>query len=339
MKHLLTLVAIVLIAGCSQPKAPSSALLPSAEAAEILPAPELPKFKLHKITLAVTRPEDLKVKVGSQVSAGQIIADQEMERARLNQKKNEIMLAINRLNQQIITPPQRPMEPLKPKSVPPLKGLGDISYQQHEAGVEKAKKKAEAATSLLSLKQRQLDYLKGVEGIDPAIIEHELAQVSQLESGVKDASIEIDLNQGKLLAAKQERQEKEYQYSLDVARRIEEANTAQSFYQRQVAENMIAFQRQSSEYEKEVRERDYRITQLSLQLSGIDDSINKLSTIRSPYEGTVKRAKFTTQTDNKLNVELSIVVPVGSDGATAPSSGSSNSAIDNSESTDTTGTD
>jgi len=332
MKYLL-IISLLFLTACQETK-PVSLLGNKAMASEIIEAPDLPKFRLHKITLAVDKPDDLKVKQGSAVSEGQVIADQEDERDRLLQRKAELMLAVARLEKQLITEPQRPLEPLKPKPVPALSGLGDVSYQQFDAAIEKAKKEVERATAELDLKNREIDFIKGVEGIDPAIIEHELAAVAQLKAKVKDAAIEVNLTEGKLLTAKQERQQKEYQHSLDAAKRIEEANTAQSFYQRQVAENLIAFQRQSADYEKELRERDYRTTQTKLQLSGIDDNISKLSTIRSPYSGTVKRVKFINQTGNKLNIELSIVIPVGDSSAPASAS-SSNSAIDSNKTTDT----
>jgi len=318
MRKLILLIALIITA-CSQETKPVSLLSENKAVAEIIATPALPKNKLHKISLSVDSPTDLKIKAGSIVSAGQIIADQDAERDRLNQKKAELNLAIDRLKKQIITRPQKPLEPVPPKPVPPLKPLGEISYQQHEATIEKAKKELERSQAELGLKDRQIDYIKGVEGIDPAIIEHELAASAQLEAKAKDAAIEVNLAEGKLITARQERQQKEYQHSLDVAKRIEEANTAQSFYQRQVAENLIAYQRQSADYEKEQRERDYRLTQTALQLSAIDDSIAKLSTIRSPYEGTVRRVKFTGQVDNKLGVDISILVPISGDRPTTAS--------------------
>lgn len=321
MRKILLLLTLIITA-CNQETKPVSLLTENKATAEIVAAPALPKNKLHKISLSLDSPTDLKIKAGSVVSAGQIIADQESERDRLEVKKAELNLAIDRLKKQIITRPQKPLEPLAPKPVPPLKQLGDISYQQYEAAIEKAKKELERSAAELALKDRQIDYIKGVEGIDPAIIEHELAASTQLEAKAKDAAIEVNLAEGKLLTAKQERQQKEYQHSLDAAKRIEEANTAQSFYQRQVAENLIAYQRQSSDYEKEQRERDYRLTQTALQLSAIDDSISKLSVIRSPYEGTVRRVKFTGQIDNKLGVDISIVVSVDVD---RPNSGNAES--------------
>lgn len=323
MKRLLIL-SLILLSACQQETQRGALLAENkAMATEIIAAPQLLKTKLHKISLQVTEPNDLKVKAGSTIAAGQIIADQEGERDRLEAKKAELTLAIERLKNQLITKPQKPLEPLAPKPVPPLKQLGDISYQQYEATIEKAKKELDRAAAQLALKDRQIDYIKGIEGIDPAIIEHELAASTQLEAKAKDGAIEINLAEGKLITARQERQQKEYQHSLDVAKRIEEANTAQSFYQRQVAENLIAYQRQSSDYEKEQRERDYRLTQTALQLSAIDDSISKLSVIRSPYEGTVRRVKFVGQVDNKLGVDITILVNLDSSDRPPATSGNS----------------
>lgn len=335
MKYLL-IISLLLLTACQQETKPVSLLAENkALAADIIAAPQLPKTKLHKISLSIDEPSDLKIKVNSTVSAGQVIADQEGERARLNQKKQELNLSLKRLENQIITRPEKPLEPIPPKAVPPLKPLGDISYQQYEAAIKKAKKEGERAMAELNLKQRQLDYLKGVEGLDPAILEHEINAIAQYEAKAKDAAIEVSLAEGKLITAKQERQQKEYQHSLDVARRIEEANTAQSFYQRQVAENLIAYQRQSADYEKEQRERDYRLTQTRLQLSAIDDSISKLAVIRSPYDGTVRRVKFTGQIDNKLGVDISLVVPIGDD---RPATNSGTSAATRTIDSSTAGT-
>lgn len=328
MKYLL-LISLIFLTACSQETKPVALLAENkAMATDIIPAPQLPKTKLHKISLQIIEPSDLKIKAGSVVSAGQVIADQEGERDRLEAKKAELNLAIERLKNQLITKPQKPLEPLPPKPVPPLKQLGDISYQQYEAAIEKAKKELDRSQAELSLKQRQIDYIKGIEGIDPAIIEHELAASAQLEAKAKDAAIEVNLAEGKLITARQDRQQKEYQHSLDAAKRIEEANTAQSFYQRQVAENLIAYQRQSADYEKEQRERDYRLTQTSLQLSSVDDNIAKLTTIRSPYEGTVRRVKFTGQVDNKLGVDITIVVPIDGDRPPTANTNSTPSSID-----------
>ncbi|MEG4329376.1 hypothetical protein, partial [Microcoleus sp. herbarium5] len=81
MKYLL-IISLLLLTACQETKPVSLLTENKALASEIIAAPALPKTKLHKISLAVTEPSDLKIKAGSVVSAGQIIADQEREKAR-----------------------------------------------------------------------------------------------------------------------------------------------------------------------------------------------------------------------------------------------------------------
>lgn len=264
--------------------------------------------KLHKMTLEISEPNDLKVKVGDAVSAAQIIADQDQERKRLTLKKEELRLAIARVESQKISPPQKSIDPEKPKEVPALEQLPPFSTAEYEAAISKAELELKRAQNTLDLKQRQIDYLKGLSGIDPAVLEHESTQLNEIQTKLEVAQSELDLANGKSETAKNKRKQEEYQHSLNVARRVEEANQAQSFYQRQLAENQINYQRQLSAYEKEVRERDYQLTQLKLQSSSIDDKLAQLAVIRSPYAGQVRRIKFTGQTGNKLNVELSLII-------------------------------
>lgn len=264
--------------------------------------------RIHKINLEVSEPSDLKVKVGDAVSAAQIIADQDQERKRLTLKKEELRLAIARVESQKISPPQKSIDPDKPKEVPELGQLPPFSTAEYEAAISKTELEVKRAQNTLDLKQRQIDYLRGLTGIDPAILEHESAQLTELQSKLEVAQSELDLSNGKLETAKNKRKQEEYQHSLDIARRVEEANQAQSFYQKQVTENQINYQRLLSSYEKELRDRDYQLTQLKLQSSSIDDKLAQLAVIRSPYAGQIKRIKFIGQTDNKLNVELSLIV-------------------------------
>jgi multidrug efflux pump subunit AcrA (membrane-fusion protein) len=277
--------------------------------------------RLHKINLEISEPSDLKVKVGDAVSAAQVIADQDQERRRLTLKKEELKLAIARVESQKISPPQKSIDPDKPKEVPPLEQLPPFSTTEHEAAINKAELELKRVQNTLDLKQRQIDYLKALTGIDPAILEHESAQLTEIQTKLEVAQSELDLANGKLETAKNKRKQEEYQHSLDIARRVEEANQAQSFYQRQLAENQINHQRQLSTYEKELRDRDYQLTQLKLQSSSIDDKLAQLAVIRSPYSGQVKRIKFVGQNDNKLNVELSLIVGSSTRdrGSTSPS--------------------
>jgi len=293
--------------GSSKPPAVTAQQSPLAEVAAPVAAPQQ-QGRLHKMTLQVSEPNDLKVKVGDNIAAAQIVADQDGERKRLNLRKDELQLAIKRIENQKISPPERATDPSKPKPAPPMMPLPEISYQQYEAAIEKAKNHASQQEEIINLKRRELDYLKGIEGLDAAIIEHELNKLSKLENEFKSAKAEIDLAVGKLSAAKSERRKDEYQHQLNLSRRIEEENQALSFYQQQIAENQINYQRAISTFEKESRDRDYQFTQLKIQLSSVEDSIAQLAVIRSPYAGKIRRIKFLGQTDNKLGVELTMVI-------------------------------
>jgi len=310
----------------SKPPAVTAQLSPIAEVVAPVAAPQQ-QGRLHKMTLQVSEPNDLKVKAGDSIAAAQIVADQDSERKRLNLRKEELQLAIKRIENQKISPPERATDPSKPKPAPPMMPLPDISYQQYEAAIEKAKNEAKQQEEIINLKRRELDYLKGVEGLDPAIIEHEINKLSKLENQLKSAKAEIDLNIGKLLSAKEARKQDEYQHQLNVTRRIEEENQALSFYQKQIAENQINYQRAISTFEKESRDRDYQFTQLKIQLSSVEDSIARLAVIRSPYNGKIRRIKFTGQVDNKLGVELTMVID-GADTSTntAPTTSSQTSS-------------
>ena len=304
--------------GSSKPPAVTAQQSPIAEVAAPVAAPQQ-QGRLHKMTLQVSEPNDLKVKVGDNIAAAQIVADQDGERKRLNLRKDELQLAIKRIENQKISPPERATDPTKPKPAPPMIPLPDISYQQYEAAIEKAKNQASQQEEIINLKRRELDYLKGIEGLDAAIIEHELNKLSKLENELKSAKAEINLGVGKLSTAKTERRQDEYQHQLNITRRIEEENQALSFYQKQIAENQINYQRAISTFEKESRDRDYQFTQLKIQLSSVEDSIARLAVIRSPYNGKIRRIKFTGQIDNKLGVELTLVIDSsGSTTSSAP---------------------
>jgi hypothetical protein len=304
--------------GSSKPPAVTAQQSPIAEVAAPVAAPQQ-QGRLHKMTLQVSEPNDLKVKVGDNIAAAQVVADQDGERKRLNLRKDELQLAIKRIENQKISPPERATDPSKPKPAPPMMPLPDISYQQYEAAIEKAKNQASQQEEIINLKRREVDYLKGIEGLDAAIIEHELNKLSKLENELKSAKAEINLGVGKLSTAKTERRQDEYQHQLNITRRIEEENQALSFYQKQIAENQINYQRAISTFEKESRDRDYQFTQLKIQLSSVEDSIARLAVIRSPYNGKIRRIKFTGQIDNKLGVELTLVIDSsGSTTSSAP---------------------
>ena len=99
----------------------------------IVPTVTVTQPRLHKMNLEVSEPEDLKVKVGDAVSASQIIADQEGERARLSLQKEQLQLSLKRVESSTI------IQPLAPKSVPELAPLPPYSTSEYEAAIDKGR--------------------------------------------------------------------------------------------------------------------------------------------------------------------------------------------------------
>lgn len=306
-----------------QSNKPPASIAQSSPQPQPINVPAVVSPRLHKMSLEISKPEDLKVAVGDAVSAGQVIADQESERSRLTLQKEQLTLSLKRVEgSQII-------QPTAPRPVPELAPLPPFSTAEYEAAIDKSELELRRSQATLDLKQRQIDYLRGITGIDPAILEHESAQLSEIQTKLEVSQSELDLATGKLETAKNERKQQEYQHQLNVSRRIEELNKAQSFYQNQLADAQNA-----------QRIKDYQLTDLKLKLSSIDDKLSMLSVIRSPYSGQIKRIKFVGQSGNKLNVELSLIVG-GSDRTTplnSSASSSTNPLIPNST-TSTTSTD
>ena len=287
-----------------QSNKPPASIAQSSPQPQPINVPVVVSPRLHKMSLEISKPEDLKVVVGDAVSAGQVIADQEDERSRLVLQKEQLELSLKRVEGSLI------IQPSAPQPVPELSPLPPFSTAEYEAAIDKSELELKRSQATLDLKQRQIDYLRGIQGIDSAILEHESAQLSEVQTKLEVSQSESNLATGKLETAKNERKQQEYQHQLNVSRRIEELNKAQSFYQNQLADAQNA-----------QRVKDYQLTDLKLKLSSVDDKLAQLSVIRSPYAGQVKRIKFVGQSGNKLNVELSLIV--GRSGTTPLSSGTS----------------
>ena len=248
--------------------------------------------KRLKITVKVSEPDDLKVSEGEEIVAGEIIADRERERSRLTAQQKQLQLSLDRLKAASITPPAAP------QAVPTVMALPPISYIEQEAAVEKTKSAIASIESEVELKQSEINYLSGVKNLDPIILEHEQAKLKQLKLNHTAAVREYQLAMGKMQTAKSDRSYKEYQASINTARRVEEMNQARLNYQRQLAE-----------YEQRQTDREFQVTQLQEKLNNVENAIATLSVIKSPYAGTVRRIKWLGQSpDGTLSAEVTLMV-------------------------------
>lgn len=293
--------------------------------------------KTLKINLSVSSLSDLKVKEGSQISKGQIIADNDRDRKRLTLERQSILLARAKIE-------QTPAPVLKAKKV--LQDLPSISYSEEEsainqaelkftqaqrnyanalandpfinarANVDFAKANVEQAYRAVELQQKKLEAVSGIKGLPPEILTHETEKFKQirsewekaqamyqlkeaeynqgkeerenlllsLQNAVEQAKAELELSQSKLRSAKETRNRLEYEYNLEIAKRDEEAN------------------KQEISLSQQKLDREFKLSQLNQDLNAVDEKLNSIAVVRSPYNGTIKKIKVEGQQGNNINI-------------------------------------
>jgi biotin carboxyl carrier protein len=292
-----------------------------------------------KINLSLSDPTELKVREGDPVTRGQVLSDKEEERNRLNRDKRERLLAIANVEGQLV-PTLQPAPALR--DLPPISyaveetaiQLAEIKLAQAQrnlataveadpfitarAKVDKSRADVEGAFRDFELQQRKLDAVNGLKGLPPEMLTHETEKLRQvktilegkeaelkffqaeynqvegdrrkeltdLQSKVSIARGELEQAQSRLRAAKESWELAEYNHRVTISRRAEEEN--------QVAINVA----------NQKLDREFKLAQLREQLSAVEEKLNGIVQVKSPYSGTIKRIKFDRQTDGKLSVTL-----------------------------------
>lgn len=224
----------------------------------LTPIPERRKNRLEprtiKIELTLSNPQDLKVKPGDKVTAGEVLSDRKSERNRLQAKKQQLQLSLEKLD--------LPLTPIaQPKPIPEIRPLPPVSYAEAEAAIKLKQQKLTEAERAIALQQKKIDSLTQLQaspshrlsggGNIKLILEHERANLANLEAARESAQIQLEVAQSKLTTAKEQRAYIEYQRQLEQTRRaiaIEQRNQA------------IASQK--SERERLLAEREYSQAQI-----------------------------------------------------------------------------
>lgn len=295
----LVTVAIAFVS-LSQPVDQST---PSTAASPIpTPLPETTSPQRLTINVSVAQLEDLKVKEGQTLKAGDLIADRGRERSRLESQKAQLQLSFQRLKTATITPP------LPPDPIPAIAAPPPASYLEQESAVEQAKSLVEQAEAAVTLKKQEIEYLSSLENLNPLVMEHEQAQLAELERQHTAAVRDYQLAMGKLDTAHQSQAYQQYRHSIDLAERIESQNAAALEYQQQLAA-----------YEQRNRDREYQVSQIQLKLDEVNNAIATLAVIRAPYDGKVRRVRWLGQgTDGSLTAEVTLILSGTGDSSTLP---------------------
>ena len=129
------------------------------------------------------------------------------------------------------------------------------------------------------------------------ILSHEQANLKNLEAARQSAQIQLEVAISKLTTAKEQRAYIEYQRQLEQTRR---AIALEQQHQ--------AIASQESERSRLLAEREYSKAQIETQIQTLDYQIHQLSTVTAPYEGTIKKVKWTGQSDHNLTAVVTLSV-------------------------------
>ncbi|MDX2241411.1 MAG: hypothetical protein NW224_12065 [Leptolyngbyaceae cyanobacterium bins.302] len=226
-----------------------------------------------KIRLSLTAPDDLKVKEGDVIIAGQIIADRVRDRTRLSFEKDSLTREIGLLRKRLSSP------------LPGVKPLPKADFQEESARIETARQSALELIRQREQQQRKMDVLANLEPgeVPEEITAHEQVVLDEYQRQENQAQAEVQAAIGKLERSKELRQEQEYTHSLEMSKRAIAIRDSELKTQGQVSD-------------------------LEARLSQIEISLSQLSAVRSPYSGTIQRIKFVGQSDTALTVELFLVI-------------------------------
>ncbi|ACB00914.1 MULTISPECIES: hypothetical protein [Cyanophyceae] len=241
----------------------------------------------YTFNVKLTELDDLKVKEGDTVEINQVIADRPQDRDRLLVEKQRLQLAIARLETLKVTPP------LAPRAVPMTPELPPVSYETHKANIAQATTKLELAKLAIADQKSLIEEIAQLN--EPLLVTHEKAKLETLKIDQQTAELELNKAIANLKDAQAQRQHQEYLSSLAIAERIERSNA-----------NALAYQQQLQEFENQQRIRAYQLSDLNTKMADVENRLTQISTVRSPYPGTVRRIRWLEQSEGTINAEITL---------------------------------
>jgi len=228
-----------------------------------------------KVRVQISRREDLRVKVGQKLKAGDVIADRNKERDALEAQKRQAELSLERLKNLMLLKTEELQKPIMP----------DASFAEYEANIRRASVLVNAAKRNIELQKTRIEQIEKLPfpGDMSKITQHETARLSLLKGELLEAKSNLALERAKLETAKANRSYSEQKDALE----IQKAKIT-------ISEQRIAI--------------ETNITQLEAQITNFNASIIALSAVRAPFAGTVKKISWEGQTNDEITVVISVDV-------------------------------
>ncbi|MGB3493853.1 MAG: hypothetical protein WBA57_14080 [Elainellaceae cyanobacterium] len=248
--------------------------------------------RLFKMAVTLTNPDDLKVRQGDAIAKGQLLADRVEERQSLEGRLGRLEISLKRLQESI-------RAPLPPTEAPEVAALPQPTFLEQVAGIDRALVAVDQAETVVNLQQRKVDALQLMpQGqAPPEVLQHELARLEQLQQAQAEAIANLALAEAQLERARQERQHQEYLHSLEMSKR-----------KIAIEDQQLRYQEQMQAYQQQVTDRQYRLAEVEAQIEQTQAQLRLLEAVRSPYNGTVQRIEWKGQTNEAIQVELTLRV-------------------------------
>lgn len=233
-------------------------------------SPSTENSRRHQITCSVTSPEDVKVAENQDVIAGQILCDRTEARAALEAKKKQLELTLAQ----------------SPVTIAPSVGLQmpppDFSVE------EAAIKQAEAELA-------RIESLPEIQFVHTAIDGGYFRQVGEpdrwqqyldRQQQIGDARYRVSSAIANLNTAKAKRQQEEFLWMSQQASQSQQLVLEQARSQQQAA---------------------YQKAMLTSDLQELEEKLETLTSVKSPYNGRIRKVKILGQSDRTLSVEITLV--------------------------------
>ncbi len=94
----------------------------------------------------------------------------------------------------------------------------------------------------------------------------------------------------------------ELEASINVERAIASLDEAKLNYQKQQYEHSLKV----SDYQTSLQKQQEQVNSIQTQLDTVDDELDKLTSVYSPYRGKVRRVKILGQNERSINVEVTL---------------------------------
>jgi multidrug resistance efflux pump len=239
----------------------------------------------------------LKIKEGDLVQAGQTLADRTQERQQLEEKRQLLELNLKRIS----SPVSKPPPPLK---LPELPKMPNADYSSQKSAIKSAELNLAIAKAAVAAQQNLIETLinEGIPQTSDAIA-HEKAKLTIAQMKEQQSIASLESAKASLESAKSVRAYDEYRHSLEQQKRLLD-----------LQQQNIAWQRSQSQYTNAVREQEAAILAATIQIEGINDKMQELSAVTSPFNGTIRRIKYEAQSDRIIRAIAILDVSPPSDG-------------------------